>query len=113
MPIDWKEFKAEEGSPRELPLEFEGKGSVKGFHFRQLDFYPASEGSLGRYLYEVSSALGTIHYEIFERKINTKFNLVRYPNDESFGVWAKTCRKLDRAYAYLRDGLNAESVPQK
>ena len=66
---------------RELPIEFDGKGSVRGFKFTQ------RMKSDKAYLYAV--AIGeSQHYEVFRRKENKRFGTVSYPRDNAFGVWA-------------------------
>lgn len=43
------------------------------------------------------------HYEVFKRKINTKFNCISYPSDKSFGLWAWTYKDLDNAIYKLEE----------
>lgn len=80
---------------KELRQEFEGIGEVRGFCFRciRCDGYA--------YLYEVDDCVGGIYYEVFERRINERFSVVRYPSSKSFGIWALTTRSLDVAHAYF------------
>jgi len=90
-----------------IPLNFEGKGSVKGFTFTQV------EKSENMYLYKVESD-GCTHYELFEiRKSpvcvdfenrvysDTEFKEV-YPKDNDFGVWAWTFKDLGKAKARMK-----------
>ena len=77
---------------KELNDEFKGIGQVKGYYFQKIKKSPYS------YLYEVKNTItGVIHYEVFKRKENTRFNCVSYPTDKAFGIWAWTCMNLDRA----------------
>lgn len=75
----------------DLPTSFTGRGEVRGFEFLQL---ARNEKA---YLYQVTTAAGT-HYEVFERKIDTRFGKVSYPRAQAFGVWAVSIR--DRAQAW-------------
>ena len=77
---------------RELSKQFKGKGQVKGYLFQQLKITSYS------YLYEVKNdTTGVIHYEVFKRIENERFNCVSYPTDKAFGLWAWNCNNLDRA----------------
>lgn len=99
---------------KELPIEFTGKGEVRGFRFRQL------ERTENAYLYEVTTETG-IHYEVFERRQNPRFGAVSYPGSKSFGIWAYSIRKLDKAKKKLeylnsktridRKRLQGEQIP--
>jgi hypothetical protein len=92
---------------KELEKSFIGTGEVKGFQFTQLFAYTYG------YIYHVLTPDGTIHYEIFSRAISAsgkrKFGdreilieeQVRYPNSNSFGIWAKTTTSLERAKEIL------------
>ena len=75
---------------RELKIEFNGIGQVKGYYFVQL--INDEKG----YLYEVRSG-NTVHYEIFRRVENTRFGIISYPSNKAFGIWAWTCPSLKRA----------------
>ncbi|NCB44140.1 MAG: hypothetical protein EOM59_16210 [Clostridia bacterium] len=77
-------------SPQELPKNFIGRGEVHGFGFRQI-----SKSPIG-YIYEVTQGR-LVHYEVFLRIINSRFNRVSYPSSKSFGVTAWTFRTLDEA----------------
>jgi hypothetical protein len=79
---------------KELQEVFIGKGQVKGFMFtlvKKTEF---------AYLYKVDTG-DSVHYEIFERKENTKYNCISYPSDKAFGVWAKTTPKYEDALDIL------------
>jgi len=80
---------------KELQKEFEGRGEVRGFRFRQI-----SETKLG-YLYEVDVD-GAIHYETFKRKENTRFNTISYPTSKAFGIWAWSNTNLEKAKQRLQ-----------
>ena len=79
---------------KELPIEFIGRGEVKGFHFHQL-----MRGHK-MFLYEVNFD-GLTHYEVFEMRVcitpKTKEPYVGYPKANSFGVWAWTYRDYEKA----------------
>lgn len=61
-----------------LKTKFKGRGQMKGFSFRQL-------GVMDRaYLYEVRRGCH-IHYEVFIKRINKRFDRVAYPTRKSFG----------------------------
>jgi hypothetical protein len=77
-------------SSQELPLEFMGKGEVKSMFFTQL------RGSDKGFLYSVMN-MGSVHYEVFERKVNSQYGGVSYPRSKSFGKWAWSYYSLDRA----------------
>lgn len=79
---------------KELREEFEGEGEVRGFTFRRV----LANGYA--YVYKVSGGSTRDYYEVFERKINTTYGVVRYPKAKSFGVWAKTTYDWDTALAY-------------
>lgn len=75
---------------RGLPLEFVGKGEVKGMFFTQV------RSSERGFLYSVMDA-GSVHYEVFERKVNQQYGGLSYPRSKSFGKWAWSYTSLDRA----------------
>lgn len=69
---------------KELEIEFEGRGEVKGFHFKQLHKSDAG------YLYKVNTSDLHYHYEVFQRKVNKQYNCVSYPRSASFSLWGWT-----------------------
>lgn len=79
---------------KELREEFEGEGEVRGFTFRRVLFNGYA------YVYKVSGGSNRVYYEVFERKINPLYGVVRYPKSKAFGVWAKTTYDWDKALAY-------------
>lgn len=81
---------------KELETEFKGRGQVKGFTFTQI-----KKNDYG-YIYKVNTGNNN-HYEVFKRKINTKFNCISYPSDKSFGLWAWTYKDLDNAIYKLEE----------
>lgn len=81
---------------KELETEFKGRGQVKGFTFTQI-----KKNEHG-YIYKVNTGNNN-HYEVFKRKLNTKFNCISYPSDKSFGLWAWTYKDLDNAIYKLEE----------
>lgn len=79
---------------QELKTNFVGRGQVKGFIFTQVN-----KRNCG-YIYKVETNSGT-HYEVFKRKINTKFNCISYPSDKQFGISAWCCSSYERALFIL------------
>lgn len=85
---------------KELKKEFKGIGEVKGYNFKQLNKSPYA------YIYQVeNTTTKALHYEVFKRQINKRFNCVSYPKSKSFGLWAWTKSNLTDA-EYLYDELN-------
>lgn len=82
------------GDIKELREEFEGEGEVKGFTFRRV----LANGYA--YVYMVSGGSSRVYYEVFERRVNLLYGVVRYPKAKSFGIWAKTTYDWDKALAY-------------
>src|SRR5690606_5062146 len=83
---------------RELPLEFEGIGEVKGYLFRQVYF------KKDWYVYQVSRENETSHFEVFKRQESlmsknpfAKENYISYPKSNAFGVWAWTANNVEHA----------------
>ncbi len=67
---------------KELEIRFEGRGEMRGATFTQLHRNDKA------YMYMLRHEEGTITYEVFERKENTRFLCVSYPNSNAFGHWA-------------------------
>ncbi len=93
--------------PIELETEFEGKGQMSNFYFKQI-----VKNDFG-YIYELTDKFGNIHYEVFERreqkesdieiagqKVHYDFKIM-YPSMNAFGDWAYSCTSLDKAKTYL------------
>lgn len=80
---------------KKLPIEFIGKGEVKGFYFRQI------KRGQKACLYEVTTQWNTVHYEIFEIRVfltpKTKQKYEAYPKANAFGVWAWTTSIYEKA----------------
>lgn len=76
---------------KELPIEFEGRGEVKGKSFKLLI------SSDNAYLYECTGENFNTHYDVFRRRENRQFNCVSYPASKSFGKWAWTFNNLEEA----------------
>ena len=80
---------------RDLKKKFIGKGQeVRGFEFRQLSVTDRG------FLYEVKN-YDSIYYEVFKKRINTRFNNISYPGSASFGKWAWTYQDYDKAIQKL------------
>lgn len=93
----------------ELPTNFDGSGSTKGFKFEQV--YHIN----GWYIYQVRKPnTKTMHYEIFKEHIQGELSIVdgkfvpskdigkvQYPCDESFGLWAWTCPTIERCMEHI------------
>ena len=84
-----------------LPIEFIGRGEVKGYVFRQIS---ATDRA---YLYEVRTTNTNVHYEVFKLKINKRFDCVSYPTSKAFGVYAWTYMCLGLAKKKF-DEINEE-----
>lgn len=68
---------------RRLKRQFEGKGEVKGFRFTQIarnDFAVIYEKVYKNHIKTT--------YEVFEIKVNSRFNIESYPTSKAFGIWA-------------------------
>lgn len=77
---------------RDIPLDFDGRGEVRGFAFRC-----CMRNGLA-YMYEVVHRdSGHKHWEVFERRENRRFGVVSYPKSSSFGLWAWCCRDYNDA----------------
>lgn len=83
---------------KELEKEFKRKGS----HFLQLH----ASGKM--YVYQVTTKEKHVFYEVFERRINTRFGCISYPGDESFGIWAKCVNTLERAMHFFNNGIKSK-----
>lgn len=81
---------------KELKESFIGKGQVRGFQFTQV-----KKTEFG-YIYKVDTK-NTICYEVFQRRVNSRYNCISYPSNKSFGVWAWTVNSLDKANSILED----------
>lgn len=81
---------------RELQSEFIGKGQVKGFKFTQV------QKTKYGYIYEVKSYNRT-WYEVFKRVENSYYNVVSYPTNKAFGVWAWTVNSIQKANELLSE----------
>lgn len=79
---------------KELQQEFTHRGNM----------YTQLQASKTMYLYEVSTPHEDKYYEVFKRKINSRFKCVSYPGNESFGIWAKCVNTKDRAYELFNMG---------
>ena len=91
------EFEIVKYDLKELPIEFIGRGEVKGFVFKKLT--RSNEACI----YEVTDTLAEKWYEVFKLKINRRFNCYAYPKSKSFGVSAWTCKTLDKASKVYND----------
>lgn len=78
---------------KELPLEFAGRGEVRGFFFTQIG--RTDKG----FIYSVMNN-GQVWYEVFRRKLNA-FGGISYPKSKSFGKWAWSYMSLDKAKTKL------------
>lgn len=86
---------------KELEYTFIGKGEVKDMVFTHII------SCLHGYVYQVTSTaidedgkeiVIKPHYEIFKRRVNRRFESVRYPSSKDFGVWAWTATEMKRAF---------------
>lgn len=76
---------------KELQIEFKGIGEMKPYAFKQI------KSSDKGFIYELTNESGKVHYEVFERKINTYFDCISYPTSKAFGIWAWCIQTFDRA----------------
>lgn len=83
-----------------LSVYFKGKGEVNGKTFTQV------RKSANGFIYRVESE-GNMYYEVFERRINSRFEKVSYPRSKSFGMWAWTYPSLNTALKKLNQ-INAK-----
>lgn len=88
---------------KELEKEFIGKGQVRGFKFTQI------KKNEHAYIYKVNQD-GVIRYEVFQRRVNTRFNCITYPSNRAFGVWAKTTRSLSGANVHFEHFTNIKEM---
>lgn len=77
-----------------LPKIIIGTGEVKGYKFRQI------KATKYGFIYEQLFGKGK-HYEVFKRRINTRFGNVSYPTSKAFGKWAWSTSTLERAEKIL------------
>lgn len=62
------------------------------------------------YIYQQKFEGKHISYEVFAHKINTMFNCVSFPSNESFGLWAWTFKNLDKAEAKLKEMIEKKVI---
>lgn len=80
---------------KKLPVEFIGKGEVKGFHFCQI------KRGQNACIYKVVDE-GCERYEVFKIKVRSMPGTMElfesYPKANSFGIWAWTFRNFEKAF---------------
>ena len=91
MPYEDKNPRTVKSQLNELPINFLGRGEVRGFKFTQL-----FKNDCG-YLYQVEQSEGLIHFEVIKRVENQRFNRVSYPGSKSWGIAGWTFKTLDEA----------------
>lgn len=77
---------------RSLKRKFEGKGEMKDFKFTQIarnDFAVIYEKVYKNHIKKT--------FEVFEIRINSRFNLESYPTSKAFGIWAWDIETLEKA----------------
>jgi hypothetical protein len=76
-----------------LPLEFDGKGEVKGYRFLHVHSNDYA------YIYAVynKDTNGLSHYEVFEHKENRQYDCITYPKSPAFGQYAYTIKGIENA----------------
>ena len=93
---------------KKLPIEFIGRGEVKGFHFHQL-----LRGQLCC-LYEVASDQTPLYFEVFKIrvfKVPKRNELYEpYPKANSFGIWAWTYSSYNKAIINFKNLNNNEKT---
>ena len=77
---------------QELKKVFKGRGEMKGYKFSQIAMNDFAFIYEKRWLDSLS-----ITYEVFERRINKRFDTISYPSSKSFGIWAFDVATLDKA----------------
>lgn len=82
---------------KELETEFIGRGEVKGFHFKQVF------RSMTAYMYEVIPPNSCSYYEVFQRRVNERYDTVTYPKSSSFGRYAFTYLDFNTALKKFRE----------
>jgi len=88
---------------KELQEKFIGRGQVKGFIFT------LENKSEKAFIFKVDTG-SSVHYEVFKRKENKKFNCISYPSDKAFGYWAWSCSTIERANQVFEQLNNGERV---
>ena len=73
-----------------------GKGEVRGFQFS------ACRVGVFSTIYRVTVD-STIHFEVFEKRINKQYGCESYPGSKSFGQWAWTYPTENQAVIKFRD----------
>jgi hypothetical protein len=68
---------------KSLKTQIKGLGEVRGFIFTQIS------KTDGAFLYEVNTG-NQIHYEVFKKRVNTRYGCISYPTSKAFGIWAFT-----------------------
>lgn len=66
---------------KELSIDFEGKGEVRGYYFKQLFKSDTA------YMY-IKQQGGSVSYEVFKRIVNRQFKCISYPSSKQFGLTA-------------------------
>jgi hypothetical protein len=87
---------------KELPLEFQGRGEVKCYCFKQ------NKRSNLCYIYEVLAPNGQVWYEVFRAKINPLYDNISYPSSKQFGLTAWTCKTREKAEVRFMELVKAE-----
>jgi hypothetical protein len=80
-----------------LPEKFAGTGEVRGY-----EFYLVSKTKRG-FCYHVNLDSIITHYVVFRLKINKRFGCISYPRSSSFGIWAWTFQKKEKALKKLME----------
>lgn len=76
-----------------LPIQFKGRGEMKGYIFTQLEATDLA------YFYMVEDGI-RVHYEVFNKRINHRFDTVSYPTSKAFGIWAWCYSNSDSYLAF-------------
>ncbi len=87
-PFEDKDAKSATSQLKELPVEFVGRGEVRGFEFRQI--MKSDKG----YIYEVRQLELKPYYEVFRRIENHRFGCISYPGSSSFGITIWTAKTM-------------------
>lgn len=85
---------------KKLEKSFIGRGEVRGFEFKRLFESPKA------YLYEVNNSSGGLYYEVFKKRINSRYATETYPSAKQFGKTAWTTKDLNKAKSIFNNLTN-------